>query len=95
MPEALQKNRHVEVHAALVEAATGLAGIDGLEEARQVVEALEIDLDADDRAAEVERLVGLGASVVHDRDEYGKPFDNWAHRDEIERDQDLSRPLVL
>ena len=32
---------------------------------------MHLDLDADDRAAEVERLVGLGASVVHDRDEYG------------------------
>lgn len=30
-----------------------------------------LDLEATDRAAEVERLVGLGATVVHDKDEYG------------------------
>lgn len=30
-----------------------------------------MDLQADDRAAEVERLVGLGATVVHDKDEWG------------------------
>jgi uncharacterized glyoxalase superfamily protein PhnB len=32
---------------------------------------MHLDLDADDRAAEVERLVAIGATVVHDRDEYG------------------------
>lgn len=32
---------------------------------------VHLDLDASDRAAEVERLVALGATVVHDRDEYG------------------------
>lgn len=30
-----------------------------------------LDLDATDRAAEVDRLVGLGATVVHDKDEWG------------------------
>jgi len=30
-----------------------------------------LDLDASDRAAEVERLVGLGATVVHDKNEWG------------------------
>jgi predicted enzyme related to lactoylglutathione lyase len=30
-----------------------------------------LDLTASDRAAEVERLVGLGATVVHDKDEWG------------------------
>mgnify|MGYP001823954029 CR=1 FL=1 len=32
---------------------------------------MHLDLAADDRAAEVDRLVGLGETVVHDRDEYG------------------------
>jgi len=32
---------------------------------------VHLDLDATDRAAEVERLVGLGATVVHDQDEWG------------------------
>lgn len=32
---------------------------------------MHLDLDVEDRAAEVERLVGLGATVVHDKDEYG------------------------
>jgi uncharacterized glyoxalase superfamily protein PhnB len=30
-----------------------------------------LDLNASDRAAEVERLVGLGATVIHDQDEWG------------------------
>ncbi len=30
-----------------------------------------LDLDASDRASEVERLVGLGATVTHDKDEWG------------------------
>lgn len=32
---------------------------------------VHLDLNAADRAAEVERLVGLGATVVHDKDEWG------------------------
>jgi predicted enzyme related to lactoylglutathione lyase len=32
---------------------------------------MHLDLNADDRAVEVDRLVGLGATVVHDRDEFG------------------------
>ena len=32
---------------------------------------LHLDLNASDRAAEVERLVGLGATIVHDKDEWG------------------------
>lgn len=32
---------------------------------------LHLDLQATDRAAEVERLVGLGATVVHDKSEWG------------------------
>jgi predicted enzyme related to lactoylglutathione lyase len=32
---------------------------------------VHLDMDADDRAAEVERLVGLGATVIHDKQEYG------------------------
>src|SRR6056297_1321956 len=32
---------------------------------------VHLDMHADDRAAEVERLVGLGAVVVHDKHEYG------------------------
>lgn len=32
---------------------------------------VHLDLDADDRAAAVERLVGLGATVLHDKDEWG------------------------
>ncbi len=32
---------------------------------------MHLDLQADDRGAEVERLVGLGATVVHDKDEWG------------------------
>jgi hypothetical protein len=32
---------------------------------------VHLDLNASDRAVEVERLVGLGATVVHDKDEWG------------------------
>jgi predicted enzyme related to lactoylglutathione lyase len=32
---------------------------------------VHLDLNAADRAAEVERLVELGATVVHDKDEWG------------------------
>ena len=32
---------------------------------------VHLDLNASDRGAEVERLVGLGATVVHDKDEWG------------------------
>lgn len=32
---------------------------------------VHLDLDASDREAEVERLTGLGATVIHDRDEWG------------------------
>jgi predicted enzyme related to lactoylglutathione lyase len=32
---------------------------------------VHLDLGADDRAAEVERLLALGATHVHDKDEYG------------------------
>ena len=32
---------------------------------------VHLDMNAADRAAEVERLVGLGATVAHDKDEYG------------------------
>ena len=32
---------------------------------------VHLDLVADERAAEVERLVGLGATVVHEKDEWG------------------------
>jgi len=32
---------------------------------------VHLDMQADDRAAEVERLVGLGATVVHEMHEYG------------------------
>lgn len=40
-------------------------------EGKSAKNRVHLDLDAADRAAEVERLVGLGASVVHDRDEWG------------------------
>ncbi len=32
---------------------------------------MHLDLSAPDRAAEVQRLVGLGASFVHEKDEWG------------------------
>lgn len=40
-------------------------------ESKTAKNRMHLDLNAEDRAAEVERLVGLGATVVHDRDEYG------------------------
>jgi predicted enzyme related to lactoylglutathione lyase len=40
-------------------------------EGKTVKNRTHLDLDAEDRAAEVERLVALGASVVHDKDEWG------------------------
>jgi predicted enzyme related to lactoylglutathione lyase len=32
---------------------------------------VHLDMNATDRAAEVERLVGIGATIVHDKDEHG------------------------
>lgn len=32
---------------------------------------VHLDLDTDDREAEVERLIALGATRIHDKDEYG------------------------
>lgn len=40
-------------------------------EGKTVKNRVHLDLSAPDRAAEVERLVGLGATVVHDKDEWG------------------------
>jgi len=40
-------------------------------EGRTAKNRVHLDLETDDRAGEVERLVGLGATVVHDRDEWG------------------------
>ena len=40
-------------------------------EPKTVKNRVHLDLDASDRAAEVDRLVGLGATVVHDKDEWG------------------------
>lgn len=40
-------------------------------EAKSAKNRVHLDMNADDRAAEVERLVGLGATVVHDKSEYG------------------------
>jgi len=40
-------------------------------ESKTVKNRVHLDLQADDRAAEVERLVGLGAAIVHDKDEWG------------------------
>jgi predicted enzyme related to lactoylglutathione lyase len=40
-------------------------------EAKTAKNRVHLDLNATDRAAEVERLVGLGATVVHDKDEWG------------------------
>ena len=37
---------------------------------KEVKNRVHLDLQADDRAAEVERLVSLGATVVHDKDEW-------------------------
>ena len=40
-------------------------------ETKTVKNRVHLDLQADDRAAEVERLVGLGATLAHDNDEWG------------------------
>jgi len=40
-------------------------------EPKTVKNRVHLDLDASDRAAEVDRLVELGATVVHDKDEWG------------------------
>ena len=40
-------------------------------EGRTVKNRVHLDLVADDRAAEIDRLVGLGATVIHDKDEWG------------------------
>jgi predicted enzyme related to lactoylglutathione lyase len=40
-------------------------------EGKTVKNRTHLDLDATDRAAEVERLVSLGAVVIHDKDEWG------------------------
>lgn len=40
-------------------------------ESKTVKNRAHIDLNTEDRAAEVERLIGLGASVVHDKEEWG------------------------
>ena len=41
----------------------------GVPEGRTVKNRVHLDLDASDRAAEVDRLVGLGATVVHEKSE--------------------------
>jgi predicted enzyme related to lactoylglutathione lyase len=40
-------------------------------EPKAVKNRVHLDLHADDRAAEVERLVGLGARIVHEKAEFG------------------------
>ncbi len=40
-------------------------------EGKTVKNRVHLDMHSDDRAAEVERLVGLGATVVHEKHEYG------------------------
>lgn len=40
-------------------------------EDKAVKNRVHLDLEASDRAGEVERLVALGATVVHDKDEWG------------------------
>lgn len=40
-------------------------------ESKTVKNRVHLDLGADDRAAEVERMVGLGATVIHEKDEWG------------------------
>ncbi len=40
-------------------------------EGKTVKNRTHLDLDAGDRAAEVDRLVELGATIVHDKDEWG------------------------
>lgn len=40
-------------------------------EPKSVKNRVHLDLHTDDRATEVERLVGLGATIVHEKDEWG------------------------
>lgn len=40
-------------------------------EPKTVKNRTHLDLDCDDREAEVERLVGLGATLVHEKNEWG------------------------
>lgn len=40
-------------------------------EAKSVKNRMHLDMNAGDRAAEVERLVALGATVVHEKNEFG------------------------
>lgn len=40
-------------------------------ESKTVKNRMHLDLSADDPAAEIERLVGLGATTVHEKDEWG------------------------
>ncbi len=40
-------------------------------EGKEVKNRVHLDLDSEDRESDVERLVGLGATVVHDKDEWG------------------------
>jgi predicted enzyme related to lactoylglutathione lyase len=40
-------------------------------EAKSVKNRVHLDLDSDDVAAEVARVVALGATHIHDKDEYG------------------------
>ena len=40
-------------------------------EAKAAKNRMHLDLSADDRDAEVERLVALGATRIHDKDEWG------------------------
>jgi predicted enzyme related to lactoylglutathione lyase len=40
-------------------------------ESKTVKNRVHLDLQADDRAAEVERLIGFGATLVQDNDEWG------------------------
>ena len=39
---------------------------------------VHLDMQAADRAAEVERLVGLGATIVHEQHEYGMEWNTLA-----------------
>lgn len=39
-------------------------------EGKEVKNRVHLDLQAGDRGAEVERLVGLGATLIHDKDEW-------------------------
>ncbi|MFK8023686.1 MAG: VOC family protein [Ilumatobacter sp.] len=40
-------------------------------EGKTIKNRVHLDLDANDREQEVDRLVGLGATVVHDKEEWG------------------------